>query len=153
MLPIETVEAFVAEQELVFAVTAGGRYLVEKTLRELEAVDVAGVITQALVEGWTVLDRRTGQWRTIRASDIAILIPARTSLPFLEDALSSAGIPYRTESSSLVYSAPEVRAMMAALRAVADSGDELATVTALRSPAVLESGTSASCTRWRTRSS
>jgi two-component system LytT family response regulator len=38
VLPIETVEAFVAEQELVFAVTASGRYLVEKTLRELEAV-------------------------------------------------------------------------------------------------------------------
>ncbi|MDQ6706162.1 MAG: LytTR family transcriptional regulator, partial [Acidobacteriota bacterium] len=31
------VEAFVADEELVFAITADGRFLVEKTLRELEA--------------------------------------------------------------------------------------------------------------------
>ena len=37
VLPIESVEAFVVEQELVFAITASGRYLVDKTLRELEA--------------------------------------------------------------------------------------------------------------------
>jgi DNA-binding LytR/AlgR family response regulator len=36
VLPIETVEAFVAEQELVFAVTAQGRFLVNRTLRDLE---------------------------------------------------------------------------------------------------------------------
>ena len=38
VLPIEAVEAFVAEQELVCAITATGRYVVEKTLRELDAV-------------------------------------------------------------------------------------------------------------------
>ncbi|MDQ6705012.1 MAG: response regulator, partial [Acidobacteriota bacterium] len=37
VLAIETVEAFVADEELVFAITADGRFLVEKTLRELEA--------------------------------------------------------------------------------------------------------------------
>lgn len=37
VLPIDTVEAFVADQELVFAVTARGRFLVNRTLRELEA--------------------------------------------------------------------------------------------------------------------
>ena len=36
VLPIDTVEAFVAEQELVFAVTAQGRFLVNRTLRDLE---------------------------------------------------------------------------------------------------------------------
>jgi DNA-binding LytR/AlgR family response regulator len=36
VLPIETVEAFVADQELVFAITAEGRFLVNRTLRELE---------------------------------------------------------------------------------------------------------------------
>jgi two-component system LytT family response regulator len=38
VLPIESVEAFVVEQEIVFAITVSGRYLVDKTLRELEAV-------------------------------------------------------------------------------------------------------------------
>jgi two-component system LytT family response regulator len=37
VIPVEAVEAFVAEQELVFAITSAGRFLVEKTLRELEA--------------------------------------------------------------------------------------------------------------------
>lgn len=37
VLPVETVEAFVADGELVFAVTADGRFLVERTLRDLEA--------------------------------------------------------------------------------------------------------------------
>jgi len=37
LIPVETVQAFVAEDELVFAVTAGGRVLVNQTLRDLEA--------------------------------------------------------------------------------------------------------------------
>jgi two-component system LytT family response regulator len=36
VIPIERVEAFVAEDELVFAVTADGRALVNQTLKELE---------------------------------------------------------------------------------------------------------------------
>ncbi len=43
-------------------------------------------------------------------------------------------IPYRAETSSLVYSTREVRELMAAARAVADPTDQLALVTALRSP-------------------
>ena len=37
VLPIDTIEAFIADQELVFAVTARGRFLVNRTLRDLEA--------------------------------------------------------------------------------------------------------------------
>jgi ATP-dependent exoDNAse (exonuclease V) beta subunit len=79
------------------------------TLREREAADVAAVIRQALDEGWQVFDERTGQWRSARRDDIAVLVPAWTSLPFLEDALENAAIPYRAEASSLVYQASEVR--------------------------------------------
>ena len=78
-------------------------------LREAEAADVATVVGQALAENWTVLDPVTQTWRVIRLSDIAILLPARLALPFLQDALDLAGIPYRAESSSLVYQAAEVR--------------------------------------------
>jgi ATP-dependent exoDNAse (exonuclease V) beta subunit len=41
---------------------------------------------------------------------------------------------YRTESSSLVYHAQEVRDLFAAVRAIADPSDAFALVTALRSP-------------------
>lgn len=101
--------------------------------REAEAADVASVIRTALIEDWTVFDREAKQWRPLTARDIAILIPARTSLPFLEEALDAAGIAYRTESSSLVYQSSEVRSLMAAARAIADPSDQLSCVTALRS--------------------
>lgn len=112
--------------------------------REAEAHDVASVIRTALAEGWTVGERYEEEqpdgsilsktrFRPLSARDIAVLIPARTSLPFLEDALDAAGVPYRTESSSLVYQSTEIRSLLAALRAIADPSDQLATVTALRS--------------------
>ena len=36
VLPVDTIEAFVSEQELVFAHTATNRFLIDKTLRDLE---------------------------------------------------------------------------------------------------------------------
>lgn len=101
-------------------------------LREREAADVAGVIRRAVEEGWPVCV--DGEWRPARLDDVAVLLPARTSLPFLESALDRAGIAYRAESSSLVYEAQEVRDLMAAARAIADPSDALSLVTALRSP-------------------
>ena len=104
------------------------------TLREREAADVAGMIRRIIESGWTVQDRATSHWRPARHEDIAVLVPARTSLPFLTEALEAAGVPYRAEASSLVYQAEEVRALLAAARAVADATDALSLVTALRSP-------------------
>ena len=112
----------------------GGGRLYADQLRAVEAKDVAAAITRALHEGWTVFDESSSEWRTIQHRDITVLIPARTSLPMLENALDAAAIEYRTEASSLVYSAPEVRSLMAAARAVADPTDALSLVTALRSP-------------------
>ncbi|WP_460656835.1 UvrD-helicase domain-containing protein [Kribbella endophytica] len=103
-------------------------------LREREAADVATVITQALHDKWTVYDEKEATWRPAGAGDIAVLVPARTSLPFLEDALDRADIPYRAEASSLVYQTAEVRDLLACARALGDPSDQLALVTALRSP-------------------
>ncbi|TWD73093.1 ATP-dependent exoDNAse (exonuclease V) beta subunit [Kribbella amoyensis] len=103
-------------------------------LREREAADVAGVIGEALRDGWQIYDDRLETWRPAGAGDIAVLVPARTSLPFLEDALDRADIPYRAEASSLVYQTAEVRDLLACARALGDPSDQLALVTALRSP-------------------
>jgi ATP-dependent helicase/nuclease subunit A len=103
-------------------------------LREREAADVAGVVRQAMEERWQVYDEKSSTWRVAEHTDIAVLVPARTSLPFLEEALEGAGVPYRAEASSLVYQASEVRDLLACARAVADTSDELSLVTALRSP-------------------
>nr|WP_238695396.1 UvrD-helicase domain-containing protein [Ornithinimicrobium flavum] len=111
-------------------------------VRRREAEDVAAAIRRALDEGWTTETetderdehgRRRKGWRPLREDDIAILVPARTSVPFLEEALDTAGVDYRTESSSIVYQAQEVRDLFAALRAIADTSDGFTLVTALRS--------------------
>jgi ATP-dependent exoDNAse (exonuclease V) beta subunit len=106
-------------------------------IRSREAVDVAAAVTRVLAEGWTVdrsADWRAPDWQPARAGDVTILVPTRLSLPFLEDALTNAGVAYRTESASLVYSSRTVRDLFLTLRAVDDPSDELAVVSALRSP-------------------
>src|SRR3712207_3426899 len=66
---------------------------------------------------------------------MAVLLPARTSLTFLEAALERAQVPYRAETSSLVYGTREVRDLLMIARAVEDPTDSLAVVAALRTPA------------------
>ncbi|MFP5255643.1 MAG: UvrD-helicase domain-containing protein [Acidimicrobiia bacterium] len=101
-------------------------------MRAAEARDVAHAVVTAVQEGWSV---RTGAgWRPASLGDITILVPARTSLPYLEDALEAAGVPFRTESSSLVYATRAVRDLMMVLRAADDPTDHLSVVSALRTP-------------------
>jgi ATP-dependent helicase/nuclease subunit A len=102
-------------------------------LRALEAAEVAAVIARAIAEQWSV-DDGAGSWRPARLGDVAVLVPSRTSLPFLEDTLDEAGIPFRAESSSLVYATRAVRDLMMVLRAVDDPSDALRIVAALRTP-------------------
>jgi ATP-dependent helicase/nuclease subunit A len=104
-----------------------------QVLREREAADVARAVATALRERWPVGDG-AGGLRPCRADDIAVLLPARTSLPMLESALSALAVPYRAENSSVVYVAPEIRHLLLALGAAADPTDELALVAALRTP-------------------
>ncbi len=106
-------------------------------MREAEARDVVAAIGTAMADQWSVgelgKDGREA-WRPPGWSDIAILLPARTSLPFLEQALEAAGVPYRAETSSLVYGTREVRDLLMIARAVEDPTDALAVVAALRTP-------------------
>ena len=105
-------------------------------LRRREAESVARAVAAALQDPWDVDGGSPAEPapQPAQLGDIAILIPSRISLGALEDALDAAGIPYRAESSSLVYSTREVRDVLSALQAVADPTDELALVAALRSP-------------------
>ena len=105
-------------------------------LRRREAESVAQAVAAVLRDRWDVDEGSPTATapRPVRLGDIAILLPSRISLPNLEDALDAAGIPYRAEASSLVYSTREVRDVLSALQAVADPTDELALVAALRSP-------------------
>jgi len=93
------------------------------------------VVHTALAQRWQVADASDRpRWRDVKLGDIAVLVPARTSLPHLEDALDAAGIRYRAEASSLVYRAREVRDLLTAARAADDPSDPLTLVAALRTP-------------------
>lgn len=102
-------------------------------LRRAEAEQVADAVAAALIDRWDVRDDVTKEWRACRPSDIAILLPARTSLSMLEGALEDRGIAYRADASSLVYSTREVRDLIMTVRAIVDPADGLAVVSALRS--------------------
>lgn len=107
-------------------------------LRSREAAGVVAAVRAAIDEGWTVRERNgpaEGTERAARLGDITILLPARTALPALERALEAAGIAYRAETASLVYSSAEVRDLMTIARAIDDPTDALAVVAALRTPA------------------
>jgi len=106
-------------------------------LRDAEAHDVAGAIRRAVEGRWMVSERQpdgSEQWRPTRWSDVAILLPGRSSLAELQPALESAQIPYRVEASSLVFETREVRELMLIIRAVDDPTDSLSIVAALRTP-------------------
>ena len=101
-------------------------------VRQAEAADVAATVVRIADEGWSVRDG--DGWRPARLGDVTVLVPARTSLPFLQDALDAARIPFRAESSSLVYGTRAVRDLLMVLRAVADPTDQLHLLAALRTP-------------------
>jgi ATP-dependent helicase/nuclease subunit A len=102
-------------------------------IRTTEASDVAAAITRVIDEGWDV-SVKDGGWRPAKLGDITVLVPARTSLPFLEEAFDEAGIAFRAETSSLVYASRAVRDLLMVLRAVDDPTNYLHIVSALRTP-------------------
>ena len=103
-------------------------------LRKEESADVAATVAELLAgpNPWRIEDPDEG-WRVARPRDVCILLPSRISLASLERALEANGVPYRAETSSLVYATREVRELMLTLRAISDPTNELATVAALRS--------------------
>jgi ATP-dependent exoDNAse (exonuclease V) beta subunit len=104
-------------------------------MRAAEAAEVVTAIRRVRAEGWAVsAGDDSDAWRPAKLGDVAILLPARTSLPFLEDALDAAGIAYRTESSSLVYASRAIRDLLLAAQAIDDPTNELAVLATLRSP-------------------
>ena len=113
-----------------------GEKVSAEDLREAEFDEVAAFVKEVVAEGWPVGcrdDDGSERLRPARYEDICILIPKRLVLPQLTWAFDQAGVPFRLESSALIYSTPEVSALLAVIRAVNDPSDYFAVVTALRS--------------------
>ena len=111
-------------------------------IREREAEEIAWSIKCMVGAGgvhapWPVAANKDGsEARPARYDDVAVLLPTRASLEYIERAFEDEKIPYRVESASLVWATQEVRDLLSCLRAIDDAGDEVAVVAALRSPAL-----------------
>jgi ATP-dependent helicase/nuclease subunit A len=102
---------------------------------QAEAEGVAAAARQAVDSGWQVSDDKAGAGtRRATYSDITLLIPSRTNLAQIQRAFEAADVPYRLESGELVLATQEVRDLLACLRSMDDPSDQVALVTALRSP-------------------
>ncbi|HEX4246166.1 MAG TPA: 3'-5' exonuclease, partial [Acidimicrobiales bacterium] len=98
-------------------------------VRDREASDIVRAIQRIGREQWPV----GPEGRPATLEDIAVLIPTRTGLGNLQDAFEAASLPYRLESSSLIYDTIEVHELLTVLRAVDDPTDHVSIVAALRS--------------------
>ena len=132
-------EASRGRQDKGPAIRLVGRASIDKEnvadIRILEARDIVHTVLAVKSERWQILDQADDVVRDAKYADIAVLIPTRTVLPQIEEALEEARIPYRVESQSLVYDTQEVRDLLSVLRAIDDPTDEVALIAALRSPA------------------
>ena len=104
-------------------------------VRRQESLAVAALARQVKAELWQVRDGDSGELRDAEYRDICLLMPARTSLGSLEQALEDADVPYRIESESLVLATEDVRELLNCLRAIDSPADQVALVAALRSSA------------------
>ena len=102
------------------------------TAREAEAF--ARLLKSLPREDWRVRDP-SGGTRPLRLGDVAILLPTRGGLEEYENALHDAGIRFRTIGGRHYFRRDEVHALLGVLRALADPGDPVATIGALRGPA------------------
>jgi len=103
-------------------------------VRRAAAHDVAVTIDDIVDTRWAVVDEEDGATRPARWRDVAVLLPARTALAALEEALEQARIPYRLEGVALLWGSDEVRDVLAVLHAAEDPVDRVAVLGALRSP-------------------
>ena len=109
--------------------------------RRQEAQSIASLVrdmagqTAGGAAGWQVRRELKGPLFEAQYQDICLLLPARTTLPYLEQSLESAAVPYRIESQSLVLHTQDVRELLNCLRAIDSPADQVALIAALRSSA------------------
>ena len=103
--------------------------------RTREADAVADLCTR-LIGSAIVRDRETGERRTCRPGDIALLAPVGTDLWRYEEALERRQLPVATQAGKGYFRRQEVQDLIALTRVLADRRDTLALGALLRGPLV-----------------
>lgn len=102
--------------------------------RQLEFTQIASIASAAGAGALRVRDG-DGKWRDSSFADVAVLMKSRTGLDRLEDALVRANVPYVFDSQAPLFTSQDVRDLHACLTAIDDPSDQVAVLSALRSPA------------------
>ena len=104
-------------------------------MRDGEAEAVARLCAH-LIGRELIKDTDTGELRTCRAGDIALLAPTGAQLWRYEQALEDFGIPVSTQAGKGFFRRQEVQDLIALTRVLADSRDSLALGAILRGPLI-----------------
>lgn len=107
--------------------------------RALEPKLVAAAIKRAVTEQWQITEpdeaRKTRHYAgAARYRDVAILLPTRTGMDRLLEALDDLYIPYRSADAGLVYHRPIVEGLIAAVAFISDPQSQIDMWAALKSP-------------------
>ena len=88
-----------------------------------------------IIEGSKLKDSEESD-RKLKYGDVAVLCRTSGSFPFFESAFEKAGIPYLTIAGQGFYDRPEIRDLLNALTAFADTQNDLAVAGLMRSPVI-----------------
>lgn len=100
--------------------------------REAEAAVIAAELRRMVERADLVFDKPSGAMRPVRYGDVALLLRKRTALKTYEEALSAAGVPFRTVSGRDFFGRQEVAELRAVLAAIERPYDAVSIVAALR---------------------
>ncbi len=101
---------------------------------ETEARALAWLAARIVAEKWQVRDQESGRLRAAGAGDCVLLLRKLTLVDHYERAFAERDLAVRVIGGRHYYRRDEVHALVEILRALADPGDPVATVAALRGP-------------------
>ncbi len=131
-VPLEAVREPLSDGRAPVTVLGGPLELMADAVRRQSGEELAELLATMVQEQWPIAE--DGAERPVGYGDMVVLVPSRLAVPALEDAFSLAGVPYRLETASLIWSSQEIREVLSVMHAVSDPGDEVNLVAALRSP-------------------
>ena len=102
--------------------------------REWEAMAIADEIQEIIAQKLPVWDKEAKTYRPVQYRDITILYRSMTHINTYEDALRVFSVPFITVAGKGYYNRQEVWDLINLLQAIYNPYDELALVSALRSP-------------------
>lgn len=102
---------------------------------QLEAMAIANRIKEMMAEGYSVVDKESGNYRPLKYGDIAILMRSMKNWGgVLDDIFGQAGLPYYAETAEGYYDIPEVDTVLNLLRLLDNPRQDIPLLSVLHSP-------------------